>query len=359
MYSRPLFSLLAVPALVAGSYDPRPDLEAGRYLKALGEAEARLKGEPRNPLAWAAKSQALTAMQRFGEGLDAAERALTMAPRLADALLARGLARAGMAVQQRNFSSLRSASGALDDLEEATQSDPRLGTAWMSLGLTYQLLPGILGGSTRKALGCAETLRKVSPARGDLLQGMVFAMDSRWKEAEPCFARALGQAPADPEIIYGYLDSLGSRETRKQLGEAEQRRRLAVEARRLAPPVRNRARALEALADALLDAGQAEEAWRLALEALPLADAPSLVRLQLGKLSARSGLHREEGLAFLDQVLREPLEGGSAGYPGAHWRRGQILMALGRKQEAKAAAEAALRLDAKHRGARELLTSTQ
>ena len=51
----------------------------------------------------------------------------------------------------------------------------------------------------------------------------------------------------------------------------------------------------------------------------------------------------------------QPIEGGSGGYPSAHWRRGQILLALGRKPEAHAAAQAALKLDPKHRGARELL----
>ena len=180
-------------------------------------------------------------------------------------------------------------------------------------------------------------------------------MEGRWKEAEPFFGRALVLAPWDPEVVYGYLDALGSRETRKQLGDREQKRRLAAEARRLLPPVKKRARALEAICDALLDAGQAEEAWRIAREALGQADAPSLVRFQLGKLAARSGLHREEGLAFLDQVLREPLEGGSAGYPGAWWRKGQILKDLGRKQEAKAAAWEALKLDPKHPGARKLM----
>jgi len=359
MYSRSLFALLAVPTLVAGAYDPRPDLEAGRYLKALADAEAQLKVESWNALAWSAKSQALTALQRFGEALDAAENALAISPRLADGILARGLARAGMAVQQRNFSSLRNASGALEDLEDAAEADPRLTTAWMSLGVAYQQLPGILGGSTRKALNCATSLRKVSPARGDLLQGMVLAMDGRWKEAEPYFGRALGLAPSDPEVVYGYLDCLNSRETRKQLGEAEQKRRLAQEAQRLLPPVRNRARAIEAIADALLDSGQAEQAWRIAKEALYQADAPSLVRLELGKIAARSGLHREEGLALLDQAVREPMEGGSAGYPGAHWRRGQILKDLGRKAEARAAAEAALKLDSKHRGAKELLAACQ
>jgi tetratricopeptide (TPR) repeat protein len=359
MPSRSLYALLAVPTLVAGVYDPRSDLEAGRYLKALGEAEAQLRSDPGNALAWAAKSQALTALQRFGEGLAAAEKALALAPRLAEALLARGLARAGIALQQRNFGSLRNASSALEDLEEATRADPRLGTGWMSLALAYQQLPGLLGGSTRKALACAESLRKVLPARGDLLQGMVLALDGRWPEAEPCFGRALAQAPADAEIVYGYLDALGNRTTRKQLGAAEQQRRLALEARRLLPPVRTCARAVEAVADALLDAGQPEEAWGIAQAALPQADAPSLVRLQLGKLAARSGLHREEGLAYLDQALREPLEGGSGGYPSAHTRRGQILRDLGRKAEARAAAEAALKLDPKHRGARELLANLQ
>ena len=47
----------------------------------------------------------------------------------------------------------------------------------------------------------------------------------------------------------------------------------------------------------------------------------------------------------LDQVLREPLEGGSAGYAGAWWRKGQILQTLGRRDDARAAAREALKLD--------------
>jgi len=56
-----------------------------------------------------------------------------------------------------------------------------------------------------------------------------------------------------------------------------------------------------------------------------------------------------------DQVLREPLEGGSAGYAGAWWRKGQVLQALGRRDDARHAAREALKLDPNHRGARELL----
>ncbi|HJU82911.1 MAG TPA: tetratricopeptide repeat protein [Holophagaceae bacterium] len=353
--------LLTIPLLIAAStataYSPRPDLESGHFLKALAEADAVLKQDPGNALAHAARSQALSSLMRFPEALEAADRALALNPRLADALLARGLAKAGTAVQQRSFSSLRNVSQAMDDLRAATEADPTLVPAWMSLGLGYEQLPGLIGGSTRRALQCAESLRKVNPAKADVLQGTILSMEGRWSEAQPFFGRGLSEAPADPDVVSAYLEALGSRETRKQLGEAAQRQQLAAEGRRLLAPVKGRARGVMAVCDALLDAGQPEEAWRVAQEALPGSDAPSLLRLQLGKLAARAGVHRDEGLALLDQVVKEPLEGGSGGYASAHWRRGQILRDLGRTEEAKAAGQKALAYDPKHPGARKLLES--
>jgi tetratricopeptide (TPR) repeat protein len=346
--------IFTLPALAAG-YAPRADLDAGRYLKALAEADAVIQREPGNALAWATKSQALTALVRLPEAGEAAQKAMELKPGLADALLARGLMRGGVAVQQKNFGSIGRLGDAMNDLKAAVQTDPTLVTGWMSLGLAYQQLPGILGGSTRRALDCAQSLKKVDVARGDLLQGIVLALDSRWQEALPCFTRALAAAPGDPEVIYGYLDALGSRETRKALGDQPQKRQQAQEALRLLPAARNRARPLTAICDALLDADRADEAWNIAQAALPVTDAPSLLRLQMGKIAARSGRHLEPGLAMLDQVLREPLEGGSGGYGSAHWRRGQILKALGRKAEARAAAEAALRIDPKDSKAAKLL----
>jgi len=346
--------LAALPALGAG-YAPRADLDAGRYLKALGDAEAQLKQEPGNALAWAAKSQALIALVRLPEALAAADKAVELQPGLADALLARGMARGGAALQQMNIGSIGKISAAFNDLRAAVQADPKLVAAWMSLGLAYEQIPGILGGSSRKALECAQNLKQVDAVRGELLQGTVLAMAGKWPEALPCFNRALAAAPGDPEVIYGYLDALGSRETRKVLGSVPQKRLQIQEAMRFLPGAQSRARVLTAICDALLDADLPEDAWRIAKGALAGTDAPSLMRLELGKIAARSGRHPEEGLAALDQVLREPLEGGSGGYGTAHWRRGQILQGLGRKPEARAAAEAALRIDPKDAKAQRLL----
>jgi tetratricopeptide (TPR) repeat protein len=345
---RPIPALFLVPTLLAAAdYAPRLDLDAGRYLKALAEADARLKDQPGNALAHAARSQALTAMMRLPEALAAARRATDLRPGLGEALLARALARAGTAVQQKNLGSLKGVSAAMDDLRAAVQADPGLVAAWMALGLGYEQLPGILGGSTRRALECAETVKRLDPGKGSALQGTVLAMEGKWEEAQRAFNAALAAAPKDAEVINAYLEALGSRDIRKALGEAEQKRRLTQEARRLRQDAKGHARAICAVCDALIDADLGEEAWKVAMEDLATADAPSLVHLQLGKIAARTGLHREEGLAWLGRVLAEPLEGGSGGYGTAHWRRGQILKDLGRKDEARQAAQEALRLDPK------------
>lgn len=349
--------LLVPPALSLQAPAYRAQLDAGHDLEVMAETEARLAQDPDDALAWAARSQALTSLQRFAEARTAADRALALAPGLADALLARGLARAGTAIAQRNFSSLRKALDAMDDFRAAAKADPTLQDAWMSLGLAYEMLPGILGGSTRKALACAESLRRINPPRGDLLQALVLVQEDRWHDAEPYFGRALATAPKDPEIVAEYLDSLDSHAAKHALGEAGKDARLLGEAARLLPPVAWSARAVCAASDADLNAGRPDLAWQVVQEHLDHTDAPSLLRLQLGKVAARSGQHLQEGLAALDQVLREPLEGGSAGYPGAWWRKGQILKTLGRIPEARQAAEQALKLDPKHRGARELLDS--
>lgn len=356
MHPWPALALISLPLLAAqGTYNPRVDLDEGRYLKVLSDAEARIKQNPGDALAWAAKSQALAALMRFGEANAAAKKSLELKGDLADGLLARGLSRAGTAIQQRNLGSLRGASSAMDDFRAATQADPNLASAWMSLGLAYEQLPGILGGSTKRALACAEALRKVSPSRGDLLQGMMLSMEGKWNDAKGYFLKALSVAPGDPEIIYGYLDSLGSRTTRKAMGEGPQRAQLAAEAMRLLPSANGRSRSVQAICDALLDGGNPEGSWKVAHDSLSHCDLPSLIKVQLGKIAARAGIHREEGITFLDQALKEPLEGGTGGIATVQWRRGQILRDLKRKDEARAAAQAALNADPKHPGAKQLL----
>src|SRR5690348_7308541 len=111
---------LTLAGILAAQGSPyRADLEQGHYLKVYAAARAALAENPNDAAALAAESQALSSFQRFSEGLAAAQKALDLRPGFPDALLARGLARAGNAVQQRNFSSLRQIGDAMDDLDAA------------------------------------------------------------------------------------------------------------------------------------------------------------------------------------------------------------------------------------------------
>src|SRR5664279_2889821 len=99
--------LLLAPALLALLQTQTPafraDLDAGHYLKVLANAEQRLHQDGNDAQAWAAKSQALSSLQRFREAAHAADRAMALKPTLAEALLARGLARAGEAIRQHDL----------------------------------------------------------------------------------------------------------------------------------------------------------------------------------------------------------------------------------------------------------------
>ncbi len=349
--------LLTLPALAQG-FAPRTDLESGHFLKVLAEADAHLNSHPGDALAWAARSQCLSSMLRWKEALAAADKALALQPGLADALLARGLARGGQAVSQLSLGSLQGVGRAMEDFRAATLADPTLIRAWMSLGLAYQQVPGIFGGSTRKALACADSLRRISPAKGDLLEGLIRSLEGDWPRAEPLFVRALAAAPGDPEIVMGWLDQLDEKAALKALGREGKNARLRSEAVRLLPGIRRTAKGVEAVSEAWLNAGMPEEAWRVALQGLSEVEAPSILRLQLAKVAARSGRHQIEGLAHAEQALKAPMEGGSGGLPAVHWRKGQILKDLGRIEESRAAAQAALALDPAHRGASHLLKAT-
>jgi tetratricopeptide (TPR) repeat protein len=352
-----LVPTICLPLAAQAAYQPRADLDQGRFLKALSDAEARLAKNAGDALALASKAQALCALVRLPEAEAAARRAVEIKPDLPDALMARALVSGGKAVQQRNLGSIVAFSQAMDDLKLAAKLDPAYPLALATLGIAYQQLPGIVGGSTKKALECAERLKAVQPSKGLMLHAQILSMGGRWGEAQPLFRQALHLSSDDPLIVASYLDALGEKATMKVLGEEAQKQRLAAEARRLLPKAKKSARGTEAVSQALFDAGLEEEAWNAALGALPGADAPSILKLQLGKLAARAGIHREDGLAFLAEAAEEPLEGGTGGYAQVHWRMGQILKDMGRPDEAMKAAKEALRHNPGNKGARELMDS--
>src|SRR5262249_25503267 len=68
---------------------------------------------------------------------------------------------------------------------------------------------------------------------------------------------------------------------------------------------------------------------------------------EVGKLAATTGKYLERGLASLRQCLELPAPAGTPGHAAAQWRLGNILEKQGDAAGARAAYEAALKLDPK------------
>jgi tetratricopeptide (TPR) repeat protein len=184
-------------------------------------------------------------------------------------------------------------------LEQAVALDPAHIDARFDLLSYYLMAPGIVGGGRDKALQQAATIAAQDAAMGKVAQARIAAADKQPERAESLFAEALA---LDPDNRLARLS-------------------------------------LAALAGQRNDWEAARAVWQAQLDRDP---AHALARYQFGRVAALSGEALQEGLARLDDFLAagEVPEDLSTG--AAHWRRGQILDRLGRRDEAIAALEQAL-----------------
>lgn len=77
------------------------------------------------------------------------------------------------------------------EFEKAARLDPAHKAVRWALVELYMQLPGILGGSSKKALDHAEALEQLSQAEGWLAKGYIYEYDNKDKEAEKYYRLAL------------------------------------------------------------------------------------------------------------------------------------------------------------------------
>jgi tetratricopeptide (TPR) repeat protein len=188
-----------------------------------------------------------------------------------------------------------------DAFEQAVRLDGDNLDARYDLMQYYLIAPGFMGGGRDKADAQLDLLRRQDSVMGKLGDALVADHDKRPEQAERNMREALG---LDPD---------------------SDRARIALSMRL-----------------------QREQRWSesqvLWEDRLSSDQAHALARYQLGRLAAVSGENLEAGLAHLDGYLHS---GATSEYmmpAGAHWRRGQILEKLGRRDEAIVAYSEALRL---------------
>jgi tetratricopeptide (TPR) repeat protein len=207
-----------------------------------------------------------------------------------------------LAMRSGLFKAMGLAGEVKDALEKAVELDPSNVKAHFALMQFHLSAPGMMGGDKDEVKRIAGRIAALSPAAGHRAQAVLRAMD---KDAEGYLAemrKALALEPANPEVV-GVL--AGHLMSQKEYAEAR----------------------------AIIDA------------ALAIDPVHPLLRYQLGKWSAVSGEELEQGLAIFDDLIAQPRYPADFSLSGAHYRRAQLLRALGRREDAIAAYQASLAVE--------------
>jgi tetratricopeptide (TPR) repeat protein len=186
--------------------------------------------------------------------------------------------------------------------EQAVALDPEHLDARFDLMQYYAMAPGFLGGGRDKADAQASTLRGQDPVMGKLADAMLAQYDDKPEAAERAYRDAVALAP----------DS---------------------------------ARARVSLSMHLQRGSRWDESGQLWQQSLARDPDDALAHYQLGRLAAVSGTQLEAGLEHIQRYFALGGEDDYMGVGAGHWRRGQILEKLGRRDDARAAYAEAVRVN--------------
>jgi tetratricopeptide (TPR) repeat protein len=195
-------------------------------------------------------------------------------------------------------------------LDEAVRLNPESIEARFGLVQFYTVAPGVMGGSKPRAREQAAEIQRRNPYRGTLATGLILESERDFARAEAEYRRAIRQYPDSTALYFRAALAAGNQEEYD--------------------------RAIETLEE--LVRRRPDEVGAL---------------YQIGRASAISGQRLERGEAALRAYLRRPAA--SPPPAAAHWRLGMILEKQGRRDQARAEYQAALRLDPQHREARAAL----
>ncbi len=244
----------------------------------------------------------LMARGKMEAAYEAAQAWTERAPNDADAAYWAGATAGRMAMQASMFSAMGYAKESRTGFERALEINPAHEDAAFALMQFHQMAPGIVGGDKDQAQTIGDRLIAASPLTGHFVRVQRY---SRAKEPEKALAEqasALKLSPAHPRGI-GFM--VGYYLEKKDFASAK----------------------------SYLDA---------ALAADPDS---SVVQYQVGKFAAMTGENLDTGLAAIEKLIALSQYPEGFSLSGAHWRRGQILKAMGRKSEAMAALEASLKIE--------------
>ena len=309
-------------------------IERGRWKEARALLAPRVAAHPEDAEAACRMSQVLAAFRDMPGAVKLAEHAVAL-----DGGNARYHEQLAMALGEsaQRASALKQIGLARrfrKEAELAVSLDPRRLEAQDGLLIFFLQAPGIAGGSKDKARAKADEIAKLDPVRGAYARARIALVAHDSAAAMAQYRIAVDKAPDDYTARVTLAESQGVH------GDVAGAEREALAARRIDPG--------RAPAYVVLAALYARQQRWTDLDAT-LADAERAVPGNLGAhyQAARVLIADRHDAARAEQLLRRYLavepEGGTPPWSAAHWRLGQALELEGRKPEAIAEVELALK----------------
>lgn len=308
LYFRPLLLGIGLACFAASAVAKTlPEVQTmveSKSSGALAAAETLTKATPNDANAWVMLVRARLQAKQAEKAIVAGEKATALGEKNAQAFYWLGNAYGNRIGEVGMLSKMTLAPKLRDAFEQAVKLDPALIDARSSLMEFYLLAPGAIGGGIDKARAQAAAISKYDRSRGLMAQARISTHEKKPAEALKAYESAYALKPNDMQIRLSLI--LMYQQAKRWKEAYVLARQWSVEEPKKAKP------------------------W-----------------YQLGRLAAESGQYLAEGEVALRTYLKLGRETGDPEPKHARYRLGQILAKAGRKDEARAELQAALKMDPK------------
>lgn len=338
MLSRISAVLIAVGFLLLGSATAQTDLdsliEAGHFKQVERALDA---GKSHDAEALYLRSKIKQGFGKTDEAVSLAEQAVKADPNKAKYHLQLADVLSDQAQTAGMFKKISLAGRIHSELDTAVRLEPKNPDCLFGLMLFYQEAPGIAGGSKQKAQQEAEEIGRIDASRGYLAQARLARANKQNDKLEELYLDAV---KADPKSIAA-LTSLASfyasdAQKKYDLADHYAQQALDLDKTQIGPYLVSAEVAIAKQAWTKLDGilSQSEKANS--------DDLNPFYQAGRGLLQMNQEIPKAE--QYFRKYLEQPPEGFAPPLSAAHWRLGLVLEKLGRKADAIAQMEEALRL---------------
>jgi tetratricopeptide (TPR) repeat protein len=333
-----LLALVLAVATFASATTPEQLVDDGHFKQARALLDRQLQANPNNAeLNWL-----MARIHRaFGDipgAINYAQKAVQLAPNKADYHLTLAELQGRVAQQSNMLKQAMLARNIHKELETAFQLEPSNLDARWGLLQYYWMAPSIMGGDKAKAREMATEIGKLNAAQGYVAQAVIAADEKRSADVENCYKKAVQADPKNYEAHIS-LAQFYMGDDQKKYDQAEEQYRAAT---KVSP---TRIDGYVGLAKIYTMRGQ----WTQLDQVLNESEREIPDNLQpyyesgISLLNSGKDLPRAE--RYLRKYMGQEAEGDAPSLPDAHWRLSQVLDRLGRRPEAIAELNTAVKLN--------------